>query len=388
MQIIEILIAIVALGVLIFVHELGHFLVAKYFGVGVLEFAIGFGKRVWQKRVGDTTYSLRSIPLGGFVRMVGDDPREISGEKDEESDAEPLSEKDRALLADESKWFLKRPTYQKAAIVIAGPFFNLLFAFLVSVATFYAWGREIPLDQPVIGDVMPDFPAAKAGLKANDRVISIDGKPLSTWTELAKTVEASEGKEMIFSVERPQPDTSNTAPQKLEIPITGTADSSELDVLDDGPSRKRYRIGITVAANVEREPVGALEAVEYGAIHVWVLSRITVKGLWGIIQGAISAKHIGGPIMIFAEAAKSVNRGVEYLLSFCVFLSVSLAILNLLPVPVLDGGHLVFFAIEALKGSPVSPKAQERASQVGMLLLLLLSLFAVYNDVQRYFTGS
>lgn len=168
--------------------------------------------------------------------------------------------------------------------------------------------------------------------------------------------------------------------------MTGKEDVDELASLEAGEPKKVYRIGVKPKS--VREPVGPVRAVEIGALNVWVLSRLMVKGLWGMIQGSVSTKNLGGPIFIFKEAADSAKAGIENLFHFMIFLSVSLAILNLLPIPILDGGHLVFFTIELLKGSPVSLKIQEYATQVGMLILLLLMVFAVGNDIRKIFEAS
>lgn len=387
-----ILISILVLGFLIFVHELGHFLLAKWNGVGVVEFAIGFGRPLWQRKRGETVYSLRLIPLGGYVRMVGDDPRALEGEQGKAPTTEgERSESaltgsdvqaDAALLADKSRWFLTKGYWPKFSIVLAGPAFNFLFAILAAIGSFAVFGRDIALNTPVIGAVIPGYPAEKSGLKAGDTVKSIDGKPITSWAELAETVATSEGRQMAFVVERAA--VSNGA-EKTEVALsmTGTSDAAELAMLDSGgeKSQRRFKIGIGPAS--KREPVSFGIAIKAGILHVAYLSELTVRGLYGMIKGAISPRHIGGPIFIFKEAAQSAERGVADLIGFMVFLSVSLAVLNLLPIPILDGGHLVFFTIEALKGSPVSLRFQERANQVGMALLLLLMVFAMGNDILK-----
>jgi len=384
-----IVVSILVLGLLIFVHELGHFLLAKWNRVGVVEFAIGFGKPLYQRTYGETLYSLRLVPLGGYVRMVGDDPRELSGsggggaeQRSESSLTGADSAVDPKLLADRSRWFLTKGYLAKMSIVLAGPGFNLLFAVIVAIASFAAFGRDRPTERPQIGGVIPAYPAEKAGLRAGDVVRTINGQSIDTWVQLADTVAASGGRELVLGVERPS-ETAGGAPVPTEIKVVGQLDGGELAVLEGVPPGSRYKIGII--PSTEREAVDFATAVFAGTTQVWHLSVITVRGFWGMIQGAISPKHIGGPIFIFKEAAQSARRGLPDLLSFMVFLSVSLAILNLLPIPILDGGHLVFFTLEALKGSPVSLKLQERANQVGLAFLLLLMIFALGNDILRLF---
>jgi len=387
-----ILISILVLGFLIFIHELGHFLLAKWNNVGVVEFAIGFGRPLLQRKYGETMYSLRLIPLGGYVRMVGDDPRALvaadqapAGGEGARAESELTGSDvvvDPALLADKSRWFLSKSYWPKFSIVLAGPAFNLIFAVLAAIGSYALFGRDVPLDTPVIGAVIPAYPAEKGGMKAGDTVKSIDGKAIASWVELADTVGASGGKEMSIVVERPVAEGAEER-STVSLTITGTSDAAELAMLDSGaqPATPRFKIGIVPASKREAVPFGT--AIKAGFLHVAYLSELTIKGLVGMVQGAISPRHIGGPIFIFKEAAQSARRGAADLVAFMVFLSVSLAILNLLPIPILDGGHLVFFTIEALKGSPVSLRFQERANQVGMALLLLLMVFAMGNDILK-----
>jgi regulator of sigma E protease len=361
----EFLVAVIILGVLIFVHELGHFLLAKWNGVGVLEFSIGFGRKIWKKQVGETSYSIGLIPLGGYVRMLGDDPREVHSAASQNH-------------PERSRWFLSKGYLPKASIVLAGPMFNLIFAVFASVASYSLYGQLKSVDLPVIGDVIPGYPAEKAGIQAKDKVISVDGVEVSTWRELADIVAQSAGREMQLEIDRTA---SGGEIERRSIKLSGTDDTADLAVVEGTLGKKSVKVGIVPDA--ERVPVAFSDAVLLGATHVYVLSRVTITGLWGMVQGLISPKHISGPIFIFKEAAKSANRGFEHVLEFMIFLSVSLAILNLLPIPILDGGHLVFFTLEALRGAPLSLRVQEWANQVGMLILLALMIFAFGNDLLK-----
>lgn len=386
-----ILVSVLVLGILVFVHELGHFLVAKFYGVGVLEFSIGFGKKIFSKRFGDTFYSIGLVPLGGYVRMVGDNPRDLEFNVEQSSTAEgeaepielhPIDKLADELLEDRSKWFLNKPVFPKAMVVLAGPVFNLLFAFLLSTFSFWAFGTYTTVDQPVIGDVIPGYPAEAAGIKPKDKVLAINGKKIETWIELASTVSASKGAPIQLSIER-TPEEAGKPVEHLAISVAGKVGNDEMALVQGEQAREQYKIGIL--QNTERIPATFSEAVSGSAIHIWFISRLTVKSLLGMIQGAISPSNIAGPIFIFKEAAASAKRGIEHLFDFMIFLSVSLAVLNLLPIPVLDGGHLMFFLLEGLKGKPVSLRAQEMATQMGMFLLLLLMVFAVGNDIRRLF---
>ena len=196
----SIIVSILALAVLIFVHELGHFLFAKWNGVGVLEFAVGFGKKIYKKRIGETTYSIGVIPLGGYVRMVGDDPR-ILHEGVPTEELEELSSQEKELLKDESKWFLNKGWLAKMMIVLAGPGFNMLFAYFAAVFALFVYGASTPIDLPIIGATIPNHPAAEAGILGGDKVLSIDNKELGTWQDLAKTIKTSGGKPLDFKIE-------------------------------------------------------------------------------------------------------------------------------------------------------------------------------------------
>ena len=194
-----ILISILALGVLVFVHELGHFLFAKWNGVGVVEFAIGFGKPLYQFQSGETTYSLRLIPLGGFVRMVGDDPRALEPKSDSEDVEEDIGYPD----IDRDRWFLTQGFWAKASIVIAGPLFNVLFAILLSFLSYSVFGRPTLVPEPVIGGTLPDYPAAEAGLVEGDRIYSVNGTVVDSWQGMAQLIASSGGKELTLEVDRP-----------------------------------------------------------------------------------------------------------------------------------------------------------------------------------------
>lgn len=372
------------LAILIFVHELGHFLVAKWNGVGVLEFAIGFGKKVWSRRIGETRYSLGLIPLGGYVRMVQEDPglSQTTGMVEKGlAGGDDLEPEDLALLQNRDRWFYTKGYLAKSSIVFAGPLFNILFAILLAFVSLLTYGQNVMLEGTVIDDVVPNDPAAKAGMKPGDRILSINGEQVSVWKDLAARIAKSGGNELVLQVERPVE--GSEAKEQVEIKVAGALQKSELAVLEGKEQSKDYKIGIS--PQMGRAPVGIGEAAQGAVLHVYTLSHMTVRGLWGMATAKISPKNIGGPIFIFQEAARNAKKGLESLLDFMIMLSISLAILNLLPIPILDGGHLVFFTLEAIKGGPLSVAVQERAAQVGVLLLLILMVFAFGNDLSRMF---
>lgn len=398
---------LIMLALLIVVHELGHFLVAKFFNVAVLEFAVGFGKKVWSRAYGETVYALRLIPLGGFVRMAGEDPYEVyhGDEKVRSADelamdsdatkgalsvaAEDTKDESAGPKAKESaefsedRWFLRKPLPVKMAVVLAGPIANLLFAFVVSAGMIYVYGKDKIGDEPgdpVIGGLLPEFPAEKAGLKEGDRVVEVNGVPVGTWKDMAAQISQSKGQDLAMKVQRPR---EGTAPEELSVVLTAKQEDPEIAVLEGRERQSRFMIGIQ--PKFEFEPVGVIEAVSLGAQNTAAIIIITVRGVTGLIRGLISPKKIGSPIMIIQEASNSAQRGAASILKFLIFLSVSLGVLNLLPIPILDGGHLLFYIIEALSGSPVSLRAQAIANQVGMCILAALMLLAVSNDIFRLF---
>jgi regulator of sigma E protease len=396
--------AILVLGVLVFVHELGHFLIAKMFNVGVLEFALGFGRPLIQWQGGETTYSIRAIPLGGFVRMAGDDPVMVYGEsvvgaRDEVAGASPiegtqesLSKEQAAMLADENRWFLKKSYLPRCAIVAAGPAFNFLFAFVLAFGSLWFVGIPQVVDGPVtIGGIMDESPAQKSGLKAGDKISSVDGKPIQSFQDLLEMVQGSQGKPLVFALERPQADSGSAkdaaaAVEALTITVQPSLDTaSELDVVEGRPTQQTYRIGITRALkNFTYEPASISQAATGAWLQVSGLSMQVLRSLKGLVTGQISArKSIGGPIEIIKQTANSAQQGSMALIGIMIFLNITLAIMNLLPIPVLDGGHLTLFTIEQLRGRPLTMKFQAAVTNVGLVILLSLMVFALGNDLVR-----
>lgn len=401
----SIITAILALGILVFIHELGHFLFAKFFSVQVLEFAVGFGPRIWGHRFRGTAYSIRAIPLGGYVRMAGESPldfeeeraEDLAGAEEHQPEAETSIDveggtpdltaesltselSDEAFLptvtTDKSRWFLTQSYIPKFLIVFAGPLFNILFAVILAWFALFIFGKSSLVDTPEIGAVMPGLPAEQAGIMEGDRVVRIDGKEILLWDELAETIRASQGQSLDLEIDR--------GGEIIHLMLNPTLEQSELDLLlDEGNEGERYKVGIIPAS--KRESAGFFEAAVLGVKQVLFISELTLKGIYGMIEGRVSTESISGPLYIFKHGADAARNGVDRLIDFMVFLSVSLALLNLLPIPVLDGGHLVFFTIEAIKGSPVSMRLQQVATQAGMLFLLGLMLFAVSNDIKKLF---
>jgi len=347
--------AIVVLGVLIFVHELGHFLFAKYFGVGVETFSLGFGPKIYAKTVGETEYRISAFPLGGYVKMVGES-------KDDELPEE-----------DVHRSFMAKAPLQRMVIVAAGPAFNLIFAYLIFVVVCMI---GIPTSTTKIGEVMKDKPAARAGLREGDRVKTINGKPVSRWNDLAQLITESGGKPLALTVEREG--------KTFVVQVTPEMRTAK-NLLGDMVTSPV--IGVMASKEVVTERVGPLGAIVKGSEHTWNVTKLTVVAVGKIFTGSISVDNIGGPIMIAKTAGEQAETGLVYFLSFMALLSINLGLLNLLPIPILDGGHLVFYLWELIVGKPINLKAREVAQQIGLALLLGLMVLAFYNDIARYLVG-
>ena len=350
--------AVLVLGLLIFVHELGHFVVAKLSGVKVLRFSLGFGPKVFGKRVGETDYMLSLVPLGGYVKMLGEDDDDSPG-----------------AVAEPARSFANQPLYKRFAIVFAGPFSNIAtsWVFLVVVAALY--GILVPSELPVVGGLLKGLPAEKAGLATGDRIVAVNGEAVSTWDQLVERTMNSQGKPMALKVER--------GDQALEVPVVPEKQATT-NIFGETIG-EAYRIGIERGTETEKVPV--IQAPWLAAKQVYFYSELIVMSLVKMVQGKISAHELGGPITIARIAGERAQSGIKSLLEFMAFLGVNLGVLNLLPIPVLDGGHLFFFAAEAVFRRPVANRVREVAQQVGLFLLVSLMLFAVYNDIYRWIQG-
>ena len=347
---------VIVLGVLIFFHELGHFLVAKAFGVGVERFSLGFGPKILKKTIGETQYCISALPLGGYVKMVGEQP---DAELD---DAEiPYS-------------FTHKPVSRRMLIVAAGPFFNFILCILIFFGIFSISGERIL--EPVIGKIKDGSPAQSAGLESGDRVVAVQDKVINAWPEMAESIARSGGRPIDFTIERDG--------RRRQVTISPVKEWVE-DVF--GETRDRFLVGITAAGEFRAERLNPVAAMGESLRRTYMIVELTIVSVVKLIQGAISADTLGGPIMIAQLAGEQVEHGMVSLLAFIGLVSVNLGILNLLPVPVLDGGHILFFGIEAIIGRPVSLRVREVAQQVGIFLLMLLMVFVFYNDIMRLLTG-
>ncbi len=348
---------IVVLSVLILVHELGHFLVARLFGVGVLKFSLGFGPRVAGRTIGITDYRLSAIPLGGYVKMVGDEP-----------DVEILPE-------DIPLSFNHKPLFKRFLIVAAGPFSNLLLAVVIFFGLFLITG--IPVLNPVIGKIDPGSSAAQAGIQISDRVTAINGRTIDSWEMMAEMITSSQGRDMTLTVLRQG--------QPLDVVVTPQSKPSK-NIF--GESVDRYVIGVMSSGDAHIRKLSFVEALSESMVQTYKIAELTALSIVKLIQGTVSTKTLGGPIMIAEMAGQQAKEGAASLIFFIALLSINLGILNFLPIPVLDGGHLFFFLIEAVIRRPLSIRIRELAQQVGIAALALLMILVFYNDITRiFFTG-
>lgn len=342
---------LVLLGVLVFVHELGHFLVAKKLGIKVLKFSLGFGPVLWSRKRGETEYLISVIPLGGYVKLHGEDPDEPAEE-------------------DSDRSFSERPVSHRMATVIAGPLMNFFLA-IVFFAFLSLFGTQI--HQPVVGEVSEGMPAAEAGILPGDRVVAVDGIDVRTWEDMAALIRASGGRALELTIVRPG--------EELVITLTPTFSDVE------GEEKKVPLVGIVSALKVDYVETPVWKAPWMGLKETWRWTWFTIDIVGNMLAGKADPKNIGGPIAIADMAGKAAEAGILQFMALMAILSVNLGVLNLLPIPVLDGGHMVFFIIEALKGEPLSVVFREKLQWAGLALLVTLMVFVMYNDILRIITG-
>ncbi len=346
---------ILVLGGLIFFHELGHFTACRLMGIGVVTFSIGMGPRLCSFHRGKTEYRLSWLPFGGYVASVG----EYSDEVEE-------------LGFTPEEAITNRPALQRLLMAAAGPFANLLLAFLLYWGVAATAGMTIPL--PQIGSIIPGSAAAEAGMLPGDTVLSIDGHAINDWGQIPEMVGASEGRPMQFIVKRDG--------QELSLTMTPTRmDRTNMF----GEQETAWMIGVGAGNAVRYEELGMFDAARQGLWQTWNVIDLTVQSIKKLVSGSVAAENVGGPIMIAEMLGKSVEHGIMPLIMLAAFISVNLGLLNLLPIPVLDGGLILFCLIEMIIRRPVPEKLQEYAMRAGVAFLICLMLFATFNDVKRWF---
>ncbi len=440
---------LVVLGILVAFHELGHFLAARWVGVKVLKFSLGFGPKIFGRKMGETEYLLSAIPLGGYVKLFGED------------ETEATTQEDRA------RSFAHKRLWGKVLIVAAGPGFNFILAYFI-FAGWLATGAPLPV--PTFQDLTPDIeamvpgsPADTAGIQIGDRVSRVNGQDISTRTELFDAVAKSKGQALTLEIKRgeqvktltvtpttaPGPQaaaqepgyylgveetpplvtsvTPNSPAEKAGLlagdhvvkiqdqtihtwsQMTGIVKESPNHQLQVEVLREGHRVSLTVTPSAEKTTVNG-QSVEVGKIGIagpggrsiirsnspllalydglratWGLTELTVVGLYKMIVGDISSKNIGGPLTIANISGEAASQGASNVIYLIAILSINLGVLNLLPIPILDGGHLLFFLIEGILRKPLGERQRELAQQAGLVLLVGVMVFAFWNDLERIF---
>lgn len=349
---------VVVLGVLIFFHELGHFLVAKLFDVKVLRFSLGFGHKLVGKTIGETEYRISAIPLGGYVKMLG----ESEGEEGDE----PISP------SDLKRAFNMQHPLKRIAIVAAGPLFNFFLAFVLFCGLHMAIGAQIML--PEVGQVSEGSPADLAGMEKGDIILSVEGHPVASWEELKDQVEHRAGDPLVFLVRR--------SDRTLELTVTPEP-STVKNIF--GEEVRTALIGIVASGNFQTVSLGPGKSVIEAAFRTWEITKLTILTVVKLFQRIIPMETVGGPIMIGQMTGQIAQESFLYLIPFMAVISINLGILNLLPVPILDGGVIIFLLLELIIGKPLGPKKREMAQKVGLFLLITLMVVVFYNDIARLF---
>jgi len=442
--------AAIILAVLIVVHEAGHFAMAKRLGVRVIRFSIGYPPKVWGVRRGETEYSVGLTPFGGYVRMlgeeVGEEPRsdelanyvhelaldvletaenyrwslpskdpdekilalakrlgaseanlpEIAGRALKTEEADVMHEINvRDSVADAQSYLAEHPTpalmqsfqkrsfptqnlWKRFAIVLAGPLSNIIFAPILMTVVFL-WG--VPMLLPIVGQAKEGLPAHAAGLLAGDRIVSINGKQVESWNDFSAEVKNGNGAPIKLTIVRGE----GASATHSDLTITPKRED-ELTVY--GNKVPTWIIGVMPRGDEVTERYGPIEAVQRGFTQTVEMTATLAIGIWQIIDGSTPVRQaMGGPIMIAQMAGREAHEGLSAVLMFTVMLSLQLGIINLLPVPLLDGGHLLFFAFEGIRGKPLQLRTREMALQVGLLLLVALMAFVIFNDISRIVQG-
>ncbi len=351
------------LTIVVFFHELGHFLVARWCGVKVDAFSVGFGRELFGRTdKKGTRWRLSLIPLGGYVKFAGD----------ENAASVPDWKRIEAMPAEERAGaFIAKPVWQRAAVVAAGPIANFILSIAIFATIFMLFGRIVAA--PVVDVVQPDSAAAVGGLKPGDLIVSVDGDEIATFSDLQRIVSVSANVPLILDVKRGDE----------TVTLTVTPQYREL--------KDRFgnvqRIGLLgVSRSVQEddlihEKFGPVSAVTEGTKETYYIASRTLDYIWGVISGRESADQLGGPIRVAQVSGQVATQGIIPLFSLAAVLSVSIGLLNLMPVPMLDGGHLVFYAAEAVRGKPLSERVQDIGFRIGIAIVLLLMVFATWNDV-------
>ena len=348
--------------VVVFVHELGHFLVARWVGVRIEVFSIGFGRELFgfYDRHG-TRWKFCLLPLGGYVKMFG--------EADELLEADGTTRQ--LTQTERSQSFFHKSLLRRSAVVVAGPVANYIFAIIVLAIMFMTYGQ--PFTAPVIGFVNEDSAAEEAGLEAGDRIISIDGQPMERFEDIAAIIQFGLGKpvELVF--------------QRDGVQHTMLVQPDVVETDDNfGNVTRIGRLGIKPASDTEVRTHGPIQAVGAASVATVETSQRILEALWQMVEGTRSTEEIGGPLRIGKMAGDILKEGIVALIGFAAWISVMLGLFNLFPIPMLDGGHLAFYAYEAVRGRPAHVRAQDWALKAGIVVLVGMAIFALHNDLKLF----
>ncbi|WP_293686741.1 RIP metalloprotease RseP [uncultured Phascolarctobacterium sp.] len=335
-----ILAAIFVFGVLVTVHEFGHFITAKMTGMRVDEFAIGFGPKIYQQKDGETLYSLRAIPLGGYNKIAGMDP---------DDPVEPNA-------------FNSKPIPARMLVILAGALMNFILPIILFSGIFMVEGRMQLVNEPVLGTVVDEMAAARAGLKAGDRIVTIDGKNVETWTDVVLNLRKAGTEEVTLTAER-----------------NGVLQTYKMTPMFDKDAGRPL---IGVSPKFSKESLGFFGSIKEGFIYTKNIGLSMVSGLYKIVSGNAPA-DVAGPIGVAQMAGQVAEKGLLPLMNFVAFLSINLGVINLLPLPALDGGHFVLLLLEAVRGKPLGGKAMTNIQMVGVALILALTVFSTFKDITR-----
>lgn len=340
----------IVFSALILVHEFGHFWMARRVGVKVEIFSFGFGPKLFSFKMGDCEYRISAILFGGYVKMAGDEP----------------SEERKGELWE----FLSQPVVNRLKIVFAGILLNYILGFAIFSSVFY-------IGYPVttkIGSVVEGYPAAEKEIKAGDKIIALDGRAVRNWAMVMDTIKRRTKGPLSVTLKR--------GDSIITVNLTAKVEEGR-DLF--GNLVKVGRIGIVQSRDIEYEKFGVLESLKLGFDELMWVTKLTYQALWSMATLKTSFKEVAGPVGIVGITAAAAKSGISLLLYITALITASLAIFNLLPIPVLDGGHILFLIIEKLRGKPLSRRAQEIATQAGLAFLIALMFFATYNDISRYF---
>ena len=328
-------------GILVTVHEFGHFITAKLAGMKVEEFSIGFGPKIYQQQEGETLYSLRMLPLGGYNKIAGMDP----------DDPEDLE-----------RGFNSKPVASRMLVILAGSLMNFLLPVLIFFGIFLAYGMEVPQNTPVLGQIVEGYPAAQSGLKEGDRVLSINGQPVSQWPDIRTRLADAGTKPVPFEIQRDK--------ENLTLTVT--------PVLN--PETGKPFIG--VVSSLKKVNLTPWQA----AVSSVTATKNIIKNMYASLYHMITGKtkaELSGPVGVAKMAGQVAHKGFDMLLQFTAMLSLNLAIINLLPLPALDGGHFLILLIEAVTGYKLGKTAMQNIQKVGVVMILAITIFATFKDLTR-----